>query len=165
MSRRATRYFWSDWPETSRRQLFRLAPMGTALLCLSVFVGLRLFAGTMVQQIEESKAQYARVLPLVEDIRSLRAQQGSLAHLDPDKAVWNIIDDLVIEQNLTSIHPVDLAEGGTGVQVTFTGLPLNQLAKFLLALRDQASLQTRDCALTRNPDDPRLCDAHFVLAR
>jgi type II secretory pathway component PulM len=165
MTKRATKYFWSDWPEPSRQRLFRLAPMGTVVLALSVFIGMRLFAGTVTQQIEESKAQYGRVLPLVEDIRSLRAQQGDLAHLPVEKAVWAIIDDLLMEQQLTSIRDTRLNEDETALQATFTGISLNSLAKFLLALRDRASLQTRDFTLTRNNDDPRLCDAHFVLAR
>lgn len=170
--RRAKRYFWSGWPEASQQRLFRLAPKGTVLLCLAVFIGLRLLMGSMTTRIEESKAQYARVLPLVEDILTLRAQRGDLAHLPPDKAVWRIIDDLSIEQNLISMRATKReAEQKSGMdedlalQTTLTGLPLNTLARFLSDLRDRASLQTRDCALTRNPDDPRLSDAHLVLAR
>ncbi|MCG2731581.1 hypothetical protein [Pseudodesulfovibrio aespoeensis] len=163
--RRAKRHFWSGWPEGSRQRLFRLAPRGTALVCLSVFIGLRLLVGSVTTQIEESKAQYARVLPLVEEIPTLRAQRGDLAHLPPDKAVWRIIDDLSIEQNLISMRETGLGEDDVALQTTLTGLPLNTLARFLNDLRDRASLQTRDCALTRNPDDPRLSDAHLVLAR
>lgn len=169
LKRRAKRHFWSGWPEASQQRLFRLAPKGVALVCLSVFIGLRLLVGSVTTRIEESKAQYARVLPLVEEILTLRAQRGDLAHLPPDKAVWRIIDDLSIEQNLTSMRQIG-RETGSGeddvaLQTTLNGLPLNTLARFLSDLRDRASLQTRDCALTRNPDDPRLGDAHLVLAR
>jgi len=119
----------------------------------------------MAQQIAESKEQYASVLPIVQDIKALRAQQGDLAHLSVEDAVWRIIDDLLLEDNLTSIHTTRLNEDEVGIQVTFSSLSLTKLTNFLQALRDRASLQTPDCTLTRNPDDPRLADAHFVFAR
>jgi len=158
-------YFWSDWPEMSRQRLFRVAPRALAALGLCLFIGLRLLTGTAAVQIEESKAQYARVVPLVEEIRALRAQQGDLLHLPLDEAVWRIIDDLAIEQNLMSLRETGTSREEPSLQVTLTGLPLNTLARLLAGLRDRAGLQVRDCALTRNPDDPRLSDAHLVLAR
>ncbi|MFH1915107.1 MAG: hypothetical protein ABIK45_12650 [Pseudomonadota bacterium] len=163
-------YFWSDWPEMSRQRLFRVAPKAAVVVGLCVFIGLRLFTGTVTVQIEESKAQYARVVPLVEEIHALRAIQGDLLHLPLEDAVWRIIDDLAIEQNLMSLRETSGRDDGQGpgdaaLQVTLTGLPLNTMARLLAGLRDRAGLQARDCALTRNPDDPRLSDAHLVLVR
>jgi type II secretory pathway component PulM len=165
MTRKARRYFWSDWREASRRRFFRLVPRAVVLASLAVFIGLRLLTGTVTVQIEESKAQYARVLPLVQEIHTLRARQGDLAHLPLRDAVWHIVDDLVAEQNLTSLRETTMDGDDPAIQATLTGLPLNTLARLLRDLRDRAGLQTRDCALTRNPDDPRLGDAHLVLVR
>lgn len=139
--------------------------VGLSGLCCSLFVGASIYVSSMAQQIAESKEQYASVLPIVQDIKALRAQQGDLAHLSVEDAVWRIIDDLLLEDNLTSIHTTRLNEDEVGIQVTFSSLSLTKLTNFLQALRDRASLQTPDCTLTRNPDDPRLADAHFVFAR
>jgi len=138
-----------------------------AFCCLffSVLVGLNLFTNALNKQIEESKEQYVRIVPIVKDIKAIRAQQGDLVHLPVEETVWRIIDDLLMEENLISIRTTRLNEDETGIQVTFSRLSLTKLTGFLNALRERGSLQTPDCTLTRNPDDPRLADAHFVLAR
>jgi len=158
-------YFWSTWPLASQHRFFKLLLLGALIGTFSVLVGLRLFSGSVEQRIAESKEQYGRVVPIVADIIALRAQQGSLAHLPVDEAVWYIIDDLLIEENLTSLRTTHIDEDTDGIQVTFTGLSLSKLINFMDAMREQASLQTPDCSITRNPDDPRLADVHFVLAR
>lgn len=164
MSRPRT-YFWSFWPMVSQLRFFKMVLIGTMLLTFSVSVGLKLFAGSMEQRIAESKDRYARVVPIVEDIKSLRAQMGDLAHLPVEEAVWSIIDDLLIEDNLVSIRSTSLKGDIRAIQVTFDRLSLSKLTNFMLALRDRASLQTPNCSISRNPDDPRLADVHFVLAR
>jgi type II secretory pathway component PulM len=158
-------YFWSSWPMASQQRLFRMVNLGTLVVSLSVFIGLGLFGNTVEQQIAEAKEQYGRVLPLVEEIRAFRAQQGNLAHLPVDEAVWDIIDTIGIEPQVTSFRTTRLSEHETGVQVTLTGLTLPRLTDFLRDLRERASLQSPDCTISRNQDDPRLADAHLVLAR
>ncbi|MGL1863279.1 MAG: hypothetical protein OCC46_12210 [Pseudodesulfovibrio sp.] len=165
MISRTSKFFWGSWPLESQTQFFKFVLLGLLALAFSVAVGLKLFAGSMDQRIAHSKEQYGRVVPIVQDIKALRAQQGNLVHLPVDEAVWSIIDDLLMEENLTSIHSTRINEDLEGVQVTFIGLSLTKLTNFLNAMRDQASLQTPSCAITRNADDPRLADAHFVLAR
>lgn len=149
----------------SQQRFFKLVLLGTMALTFSVFVGIKLFGSSLEQRIADSKAQYASVVPIVQDIKALKAQQGNLAHLPVEEAIWSIIDDLLMEKNLVSIRSTHINEDQEGIQVTFTGLSLTTLTNFLHAMRERASLQTPDCAITRNPDDPRLADAHFVLAR
>lgn len=158
-------YFWSQWPMASQYRFFKMMLLGTILVTFSLSVGLKLFSSSLEQRITEAKEQYGRVVPIVEDVQSLRAQQGNLAHLPVEEAVWSVIDDLLIEKNLKSIRSTQIDEDTPGIQVTFEGLSLSKLTGFMHALRDRASLQTPDCSITRNPDDPRLADAHFVLAR
>lgn len=162
---RRMQYFWNTWPAASQQRFFKLILVGLSGLFFSVFVGVYLFTGTLKQQIVASKEQYVRVIPIVQDIKALRAQQGDLAHLPVDEAIWRIIDDLLIEENLASLRTTLLNEDETGIQVTLNGLSLTKLTDLLHDLRDRASLQTPDCTLTRNPDDPRLADVHLVLAR
>lgn len=157
-------YFWSHWPMTSQHRFFKIVLVGIMLGTASMVVGLKLFTGAVDQRIEESKEQYGRVVPIVEDIKTLRAQMGNLAHLSVEEAVWSIIDDLRMEEDLTSIRS-SAVDDLDGIQVTFEGLSLSKLTSFMHALREKAALQTPKCTLTRNPDDPRLADAHFVLAR
>lgn len=158
-------YFWSAWPDASQQRFFKVIIRGTILVSLGMVIGLRLYTGALDEAITQSKEQYARVVPLVEDVRALRAQQGNLAHLDVKDALWTIIEDLEIEQELTSIRPTQTNEEEAGMQVTFTGLSLTELTDFLHSVRERASLQTPECAITRNPSDPRLADLHCVLAR
>lgn len=165
MSRPARHHFWSDWPESSQKRFFKLMLTGTMILSLCVFIGLKLVGGAVEQEIGQAKEQYGRVLPLVRDVVALRAQMGNLAHLKVEEAVWIIIDDLSIEPNLSSIRSTQLPDNVKAIQVTLTGLPQSKMADFLQALRERASLQTPECVLTRNPDDPRLADLHLVLAR
>lgn len=165
MTRRTSRYFWGTWPYDSQKRFFKVILVGSMLAALAIVIGLTLFSSSLDQQIEDSKEQYGRVVPLVGEINALRAQMGVLAHLSVEDAIWELIDDLVIEDKLTSIRSTKLEDGTMGIQVTFTGLSLPKLAKFMRDMRDKAALQTPDCAITRNPDDPRLADAHFVLAR
>lgn len=162
---RTSKHFWSNWPIESQKRFFKLVLLGSLIASLSIIIGLNLFASSLAQQITESKEQYGRVLPMVEEVRALRAQQGILAHLPVDEAIWTIIDDNLMEENLTSIRSTKVDEDTPAIQVTFTGLSLTKLTTFMHDMRDKASLQTPDCAITRNPDDPRLADAHFVLAR
>ena len=165
MSRSPQNHFWSGWPEASQKRFFKLVLMGTLVLSLCVFVGLKLVGNSLELGIGQAKEQYGRVLPLVREVVALRAQMGNLAHLPVEEAVWFIIDDLSIEPNLTSIRSTTLQGDVKALQVTFTGLPQAKLTAFLEALRERASLQTPECVLTRNPDDPRLADIHLVLAR
>jgi len=158
-------YFWSAWPMASQYRFFKMMLVGTIIVTFSLSIGLKLFASSLEQRIIESKEQYGRVIPIVEDLLSLRAQQGNLAHLPVEEAVWSVIDDLLIEKNLLSIRSTQVDEDTMGIQVTFERLSLSKLTDFMHALRERASLQTPDCSITRNPDDPRLADAHFVLAR
>lgn len=165
MSRHAFHYFWSDWPEDSQRRFFKLLVVGSLVLSLCVFVGFKLVGGSVEQEIAQAKEQYGRVFPLVQDVIALRAQMGNLSHLPVEEALWFIVDDLAIESQLTSIRSTQLEENVTGIQATFTGLPQSKMSAFLFALRERASLQTPECVLSRNPDDPRLADLHLVLAR
>lgn len=149
----------------SQYRFFKIVLVGLMIVTASTVVGLKLFTAAVDQRIEESKEQYGRVVPIVEDIKTLRAQMGNLAHLPVEEAVWNIIDDLLIEKNLTSFRSTSMDDEEEGIQVTFDGLSLSKLTDFMQALRERAALQTPKCTLTRNPDDPRLADVHFVLAR
>lgn len=149
----------------SQHRFFKVIIVGALLATFAILVGFKLFASSMEQRIKESKEQYVRVVPIVDDIKSLRARQGNLTHLSVEDAVWAIIDDLLLEKNLTSLRSTVIDDDIEGIQVTFTGLSLTKLTGFMQALHARASLQTPNCSLTRNPDDPRLADAHFVLAR
>ena len=159
------KYFWEKWPIASQQRFHKVVLLGALVLTFSLLVGFKLFAGSVEQQISDAKEQYGRVVPIVQEVLSLRAQRGDLAHMPEEEAVWNIIDDLLIEEQLVSIRPATVDKLTKGVQVTFKGLSLIKLTEFLEAIRDRASLQTPDCTLTRNSDDPRLADVHFVLAR
>lgn len=165
MKKRKPLYFWEKWPEVSQQRFHRIVLFGAMVLTLSLLVGFKLFAGTLEQQIEDAKEQYGRVVPIVEEMRALRARRGDLAHLPVEEAVWTIIDDLAMEEELYSLRTAQVDKLTKGVQVTFNGLSLTTLTDFLRTIRDRASLQTPDFTLTRNPDDPRLADTHLILAR
>lgn len=165
MAKKTANYFWSSWPPASQQRFFKVVLVGLSVTIVSVIIGMNLFGGTLGQQIAEAKEQYGRVVPIVQDVKALRAQQGDLAHMPVKEAAWRIIDDLAIEENLVSIRETKWRDDEPGIQVTLEGLSLTKLSDLLRDLRDRASLQTPECALTRNPDDPRLADAHFVLAR
>lgn len=159
------RYFWSSWPLISQEKFFRMVLVGTIIVTLAVTIGMRLFAASIAEEITDKRQLYGDVAVIVEDIHSLRAEQGNLAHLSVSEAVWSIIDDLRIEEKLVSLRSTSVDRFTDGLQVTFEGLSLSELMGFLMALRDDASLQTPSCMLTRNSDDPRLADAHLILAR
>lgn len=165
MKQRNSLYFWEKWPETSQQRFQKVVLFGAMLLTLALLVGFKLFAGTVEQQIAEAKEQYGRVVPIVEEVRALRAKRGDLAHLSVEEAVWTIIDDLLMEEQLYSLRATEVDKLTTGVQVTFHGLSLTRLTDFLGDIRDRASLQTPNFTLSRNPDDPRLADVHLILAR
>jgi len=164
MSHPARKHFWSAWPEAAQRRFFKLTLVGIAALSLTLFIGLKLLSGVVDQDIAQAKTQYARVLPLVQEVTALRAQKGNLAHLGVEDAVWTIIDDLGIEPKLASLRSTRVDET-PAIEAAFTGLSLAKLADFLNALRERASLQTPELDLTRNPDDPRLGDLRLVVAR
>ncbi|MBG0790619.1 MAG: hypothetical protein H0S80_09005 [Desulfovibrionaceae bacterium] len=158
-------YPWSKWPPASQQRFFKLVLTGLAGLCFAVLVGGGLFTGKLTQQIAVEKTQYGRVAPLVHDIRTLRARQGDLAHLSPVEAVQRIIEDRSMGDHVTSLRITRLKEDVVGAQVTCHRLTLIMLTDFLEEVRDRANLQAPDFTLTRNPEDPRLADAHLVLAR
>ena len=165
MARRRMTYPWSGWPPASQERLFKYTLLGVAGAVFAIFVGLSLFTGALGQEIAAEKEQYSLVLPLVEDITTMRAGQGDLVHLSPEDAVRRIVDDRALGDYVQSLRATRIAEDREGVQVTFGGLTLIMLTDFLQDVRDRASLQAPEFALTRNPDDPRLADAHLVLGR
>lgn len=158
-------YPWSDWPPGAQQRLFRFVLLGLSGLFFAVFVGLFLFSGTLVQQINAEKGQYGLVVPIVKDITMLRASQGDLVRVPPEEAVQRILEDRKLEDYVVSMRTTRRAENVEGVQLTMSGLTLIMLTDFLQDVRDRASLQAPDFALTRNPEDPRLADVHLVLAR
>lgn len=158
-------YFWEKWPHASQERFHRIVLFGAMVATLSLIVGFKLFAGSLEERISDAKERYAQVVPIVEEVMALRAERGDLAHLSVDKAVWHIVDDLSMEEQLYSLRTTEIDKLTQGVQVTFEGLSLTKLTEFLRTIRDRASLQTPDCTLSRNSDDPRLADAHFILAR
>ncbi|BCS89053.1 hypothetical protein [Pseudodesulfovibrio sediminis] len=158
-------YPWSSWPPTTQQRFFKLVLSGTATAFFAVFVGVYLFTGTLDQQIKAEKAQYSRVVPIVQEINMLHARQGDLAHLSVEEATRRILDDHALTEHTISFHETRISETMLGEEMTMTGLTLVMVTDFLKAIRDRASLQTPEFALTRNPDDPRLADVHLVLVR
>lgn len=158
-------YPWSGWPPASQQRLFRLVLASLSGLCFAVLVSGSLLTGKLTQQIAVEKEQYGSVAPLVNDIRTLRTQQGDLAHLSPVEAVQQIIEDRHMTDYVTSLRTTRLREDTEAAQTTCEGLTLIMLTDFLEDLRGRANLQSPDCTLTRNSKDPRLADVHLVLAR
>lgn len=158
-------YPWSGWPPASQERLFKFLLAGCAGLCFAVFVGLSLFSGALGQRIAAAKQEYGLVVPLVREIATLRASRGDLAGTPPEEAVRRIVEDRVLADYVVSMRGSRISESQDGVQVTFSGLTLIMLTDFLQDVRDRASLQAPEFALTRNPGDPRLADVHMVLAR
>ncbi|MCJ2165111.1 MULTISPECIES: hypothetical protein [unclassified Pseudodesulfovibrio] len=165
MAGSSSTYPWSGWPPDAQQRLFRFVLTGLGGLFFAVFVGVFLFTSTLTQEIEAEKAQYGLVVPIVQNITRLRANQGDLVHLAPGEAVQRIIEDRKLEDYVASMRTTRLREEADSVQVTLNGLTLIMLTDFLQDVRERASLQTPDFTLTRNPDDPRLADMHLVLAR
>ncbi len=165
MAGKRNAYPWSGWPPASQQRFFRLVLTGLSALFFTVLVGGVLVTGKLEQRIALEKEQYGRVAPLVDDIRTLRARRGDLAHLSPVEAVQRIVEDRNMADYVISLRATRLKEDVVGAQVTCSGLTLIMLTDFLEDLRERANLQTPDFTLTRNPEDPRLADAHLVLGR
>lgn len=158
-------YPWSGWPPASQQRFFRMTLLGAAGFFFSVFVGSYLFTGAMKQDIVAEKEQYARVVPLVQEVRTIQANQGALAHLAPIEAVRRIVEDRRMDDYVESLRVTILKDNVEGAQATFSGLTLIMLTDFLEDLRYKANLQTPDFTLTRNSEDSRLADMHLVVAR
>ncbi|WP_272698824.1 hypothetical protein [Desulfovibrio sp. Fe33] len=165
MARKRATYPWSGWPPASQERLFKYVLFMAAGAFFAVFVGANLFTGSLGQQIKEQKAQYGLVVPLVQEIHTLRAEQGDLVQLSPEDAVRRILDDRSLNDYVRSIYATRPAENQEGVRVALEGLTVIMLADFLQDVRDRAGLQTPEFKLTRNLEEPRLADLLLVLAR
>ena len=159
------RHFWSHWPHASQQRFFRLAQLGTITCSLAVLVGLRLFTAAAEETVAQAMEQHARVVPIVTEIRTLRAQKGELVDLSPKDAARTLVDELGLDERLDSLRLTELAQDDIGASIEMSGLTLTQITDLLSALRDRANLQTPEFAVSRNPDDPRLADLRMVVAR
>jgi len=165
MGRKQQKYPWSGLPVGAQQRLFKFVLVGTGVLFFSVFVGMTLLTASLGKKIDEAKAQYGLVVPIVQSIEALRSRQGDLVKLPPQKAVIRILEDRALEDYIVSMRPTRIKENQEGVQLTLGGLTLIMLTDFLEDVRDRASLQTLEFTLTRNEADPRLADMHLVMAR
>lgn len=153
-------------PHNRRGLIYPAAALGALLLFAGVFSVISGITADTEKTIQDLSKRRERIIPMVEELRSLQQQGGSsLRPMEPLAAAQQIARDLKIEANLASIRPMNMVGDQEAVQVFFESLNLDQLMGLLISLESRAGLQVFSFNLNRRMDDPKLANLQMVLTR
>ncbi|WP_018124414.1 type II secretion system protein GspM [Desulfovibrio oxyclinae] len=152
-------YFWESRDLASQKRFFRMTLGGLIVLFVMLWAGLNYMARAERKTIEKRRAEYERVVDIVREVRVLRASMGELSQTDAMSAVRTIL------AGYDEFPPSMLLRRENGVEVSFPGIPVSDLATFLSDIRSRANLQARFFEVEPSSSGRGLARARMILAR
>ncbi len=159
-------YIWQDWPTEKQKLFFAALVAGWALILFMIWSGLN-ESQSRTQRVElGSKQQYAKVVPLVEELKAGESSRGALVDREPMTAAQQVIRDLGLDNRLTSLRPLQAgANSGEGVQVILESLNLPELVGLLRDFKVRGALKVSNFNINHRLDSPELADVQIILVR
>ncbi|WP_319763675.1 type II secretion system protein GspM [Maridesulfovibrio sp.] len=159
-------YIWQDWPAERQKLFFTALVAGWALILFMVWSGLAESQSKAERIMLSSKQKYAKVVPLVEQLKAGEASVGALVDREPMIAAQQVIRDLGLDGRLTSLRPLQSgADAGQGVQVLLESLNLPELIALLRDFKVRGALKVSSFNINHRLDSPELADVQIILVR
>lgn len=164
MSKTTRNWFWLKWPEHKQKRFMGMTRWLAVVLMLCVF-GPQYFMTVATQkEIVRKRELYARVVPVVQNIKRLRARQIMNAET-LRSAVLKIAEGAGIGWDQLSLQEEPFEYGEPGVLVELQGVTLVQLTAFLETSRKQADLRFLSFDMERDAEQSVLADVKTLLVR
>ena len=157
--------FWNDWPVRRQQVFFTALLGGWIVLLFLIWFGLWAATDSAHEHRQDLQRKYEQILPLAEEALRMGTTLGALVELGPMPAAQQIVRELKLEQNLTSIRPTQLGGGVEGVQILMESLDLPQMIDLLDQLEKRGGFSVLSFVLNHRMDDPQYADVQLVLTR
>ena len=159
-------YIWQDWPADKQKLFFSALVAGWALILFLIWSGFADSQHKAERRMLSSKQQYAKVVPLVEELRTGEASRGALVDREPMTAAQQVIRDLGLDSRLSSLRPMQSGgDSGQGVQVLLESLNLPELVALLRDFKVRGGLKVTNFNINHRLDSPELADVQIILFR
>ncbi|MBI9112660.1 type II secretion system protein GspM [Maridesulfovibrio ferrireducens] len=159
-------FIWQDWPAEKQKLFFAALVAALAFVFFMIWSGLhesQLSAGRIVLQ---SKLQYSKTVPLVEQLKAGEASRGALIDREPMTAAQQVARDLGLDNRLTSIRPLQAgSSSGEGVQVVLEALNLPEVVSLMRDFNVRGGLKVTSFTINHRLDSPDLADVQIILVR
>ncbi|WP_031482618.1 hypothetical protein [Maridesulfovibrio frigidus] len=159
-------FIWQDWPVEKQKLFFAALVAAWALVLFMIWSGLhesQLSAGRVALQ---SKHNYSKTLPLVEQLKAGEASRGALVDREPMTAAQQVIRDLGLDTRLTSLRPLQAgSNAGEGVQVILEALNLPEIVYLMRDFNVRGGLRVSTITINHRLDTPDLADVQIILVR
>lgn len=159
-------YIWQDWPAEKQKLFFAALVAGWALLFFVIWSGFNESQSKAERIMLSSKQKYAKVVPLVEELKSGESSRGALVDREPMTAAQQVIRDLGLDSRLSSLRPLQAgANTSEGVQVILESLNLPELVALLRDFNVRGALKVTNFNINHRLDSPELADVQIILVR
>ena len=159
-------YIWQDWPADKQKLFFTALVAGWALVLFMVWSGFAESQSKAERITISSKQKYAKVIPLVEQLKAGESSRGALVDREPMTAAQQVIRDLGLDSRLTSLRPLQAgANSGQGVQVLLESLNLPELVALMRDFNVRGALKVTNFNINHRLDSPELADVQIILVR
>ncbi|SDK54796.1 Type II secretion system (T2SS), protein M [Maridesulfovibrio ferrireducens] len=159
-------FIWQDWPAEKQKLFFAALVAALAFVLFLIWSGLhesQLSAGRTTLQ---SKLQYSKTVPLVEQLKAGEASRGALIDREPMTAAQQVARDLGLDNRLTSIRPLQAgSSSGEGVQVVLEALNLPEVVSLMRDFNVRGGLKVTSFTINHRLDSPDLADVQIILVR
>ncbi len=159
-------FIWQDWPAEKQKLFFAALVAAWALVLFMIWSGLhesQLSAGRVAMQ---SKQNYSKTVPLVEQLKAGESSRGALVDREPMTAAQQVIRDLGLDTRLTSLRPLQAGSNtGQGVQVILEALNLPEIVFLMRDFNVRGGLRVSTFTINHRLDTPDLADVQIILVR
>ncbi|WP_432734439.1 type II secretion system protein GspM [Maridesulfovibrio sp. FT414] len=159
-------FIWQDWPAEKQKLFFAALVAGWALLLFMVWSGLHESQDKAQRAVIASRQNYARTVPLVEELKAGESSRGALIDREPMTAAQQVIRDLGLDSRLSSLRPLQAGiNSSQGVQVILESINLPELVALLRDFDVRGGLKVTSFNINHRLDSPELADVQVILSR
>lgn len=164
MSRPVRNWFWLKWPEHRQKRFMGMTRWLLLVLMLCLFGPQYFMTVSTQKEIMRTRELYARVVPVAQSIKRLRARQ--LLNADTLRSVvLKIAEGAGIGWDQLSLREEPFEYGEPGLFVELQGVTLVQLTTFLETCREQADLRFLSFEMERDAEQSVLANVKTLLVR
>lgn len=146
-------YIWQDWPADKQKLFFTALVAGWALVLFLVWSGFAESQSKAERITLSSKQKFAKVVPLVEQLKAGESSRGALVDREPMTAAQQVIRDLGLDGRLTSLRPLQAGpNSGQGVQVLLESLNLPELVALMRDFNVRGALKVTNFNINHRLD-------------
>lgn len=156
-------WFWLKWPQHQQQRFFGFARWAWLLLLVASFGPLYYLTVSAQKQIERQKELYARVVPVVTELRTARQRGVADEDVDPQTLVSRMAEQAGIGWERLRFEPQRADR--FGVAFALREVTLVELTSFLMSVRNSSGLHCFEFTLQRSPSNAMLADVAMTLAR